>query len=93
MLRPLGERVVVKVLPAKEETHSGIIISATKEKPSTGLIVAVGKGLKDEEGEYMPLEVAIDDKVLFGKYSGTEFKDEDGNDWLIISQDDILGVL
>jgi chaperonin GroES len=91
--RPLHDRVVVKRIDAEEKTAGGIIIPDTaKEKPSQGEIVAVGKGGRDEAGKLIPLDVKTGDRVLFGKWSGTEVK-IDGVDYLIMKESDIMGVL
>ncbi|MDQ0345622.1 MULTISPECIES: co-chaperone GroES [Ancylobacter] len=91
--RPLHDRVVVKRIDAEEKTAGGIIIPDTaKEKPSQGEVVAVGPGARDEAGKLVPLDVAAGDRVLFGKWSGTEVK-LDGVDYLIMKESDILGVL
>ncbi|HVN90374.1 MAG TPA: co-chaperone GroES [Candidatus Binataceae bacterium] len=92
-IRPLGDRILVKRIKEEEKTKGGIIIPDTaKEKPQEGKIVAVGKGKKTEEGSVIPLEVKAGDRILFGKYSGSEIKIE-GEDLLIMREDDILGVL
>lgn len=91
--RPLHDRVVVRRLEADERTKSGIIIPDTaKEKPSEGEVIAVGPGGRDEAGKLVPLDVKAGDKVLFGKWSGTEVK-IDGEDLIIMKESDILGVL
>ncbi|MDF2995039.1 MAG: co-chaperone GroES [Xanthobacteraceae bacterium] len=91
--RPLHDRVVVKRVDAEEKTAGGIIIPDTaKEKPSQGEVVAVGPGGRDEAGKLIPLDVKAGDRVLFGKWSGTEVK-IDGVDYLIMKEADILGVL
>jgi chaperonin GroES len=91
--RPLHDRVVVKRLDAEEKTAGGIIIPDTaKEKPSQGEIVAVGKGGRDEAGKLIPIDVKVGERVLFGKWSGTEVK-IDGVDYLIMKESDIMGVL
>jgi len=91
--RPLHDRVVVKRIDAEEKTAGGIIIPDTaKEKPQTGEIVAVGPGGRDEAGKLVPLDVKAGDKVLFGKWSGTEVK-IDGVEYLIMKESDIMGVL
>lgn len=93
MIKPLGDRVVVKVIEEKEQTKSGLLIPGNaKEKPQEGIVVAVGLGLLGEDNERIPLDVAPSDRVLFGKYSGTEFK-EGEESFLILHQDDILGIL
>ncbi|MEO0961302.1 MAG: co-chaperone GroES [Pseudomonadota bacterium] len=91
--RPLHDRVVVRRLEEDEKTAGGIIIPDTaKEKPSEGEIVSVGDGARDEAGKVQPLDVKAGDKVLFGKWSGTEVK-IDGEDLLIMKESDILGVI
>ncbi|MGB8277552.1 MAG: co-chaperone GroES [Methylovirgula sp.] len=91
--RPLHDRVVVKRLESEEKTKGGIIIPDTaKEKPQEGEIVAVGPGSRDETGKLNPLDVKAGDRVLFGKWSGTEVK-IDGQDLLIMKESDILGVV
>ena len=91
--RPLHDRIVVKRLDAEEKTAGGIIIpDSAKEKPSQGEVVAVGPGGRDEAGKLTPLDVKAGDKVLFGKWSGTEVK-IDGDDLLIMKESDIMGVL
>ncbi|MBD3846974.1 co-chaperone GroES [Bosea sp. SSUT16] len=91
--RPLHDRVVVKRIDAEEKTKGGIIIPDTaKEKPQEGEIVAVGAGARDETGKLVPLDVKVGDRVLFGKWSGTEVK-IDGQDLLIMKESDIMGVV
>jgi chaperonin GroES len=91
--RPLHDRVVVKRLEGEEKTKGGIIIPDTvKEKPQEGQIVAVGPGARDESGKLVPLDVKAGDRILFGKWSGTEVK-IDGQDLLIMKESDILGVV
>ena len=91
--RPLHDRVVVKRLDGEEKTKGGIIIPDTvKEKPQEGEIIAVGPGTRDEAGKLSPLDVKAGDRVLFGKWSGTEVK-IDGQDLLIMKESDILGVV
>jgi chaperonin GroES len=92
-LRPLGDRILVKRVKEEERTKGGIIIPDTaKEKPQEGKIVAVGKGKYGDDGKLIPIEVKAGDKILFGKYSGSEFKHE-GEDLLILREDDILGII
>jgi chaperonin GroES len=92
-LRPLGDRVLVKALEKKDEFRSGIIIPETaKEKPQEGEIVAAGKGKIAEDGKLVPMDVKAGDIILYGKYSGTEVKIE-GQEYLIMHQDDILGIV
>jgi chaperonin GroES len=91
--RPLHDRVVVRRLEAEEKTAGGIIIPDTaKEKPQQGEVVAVGPGGRDESGKLIPLDVKAGDRVLFGKWSGTEVK-IDGEELLIMKESDIMGVL
>jgi chaperonin GroES len=91
--RPLHDRVVVKRIDAEEKSAGGIIIPDTaKEKPQQGEIIAIGPGGRDEAGKLIPLDVAVGDRVLFGKWSGTEVK-IDGVEYLIMKESDIMGVL
>ena len=91
--RPLHDRVVVRRIEAEEKTAGGIIIPDTaKEKPQEGEIVAVGPGARDEAGKLVPLDVKAGDRVLFGKWSGTEVK-IDGEDLIIMKESDILGIV
>ena len=91
--RPLHDRVVVKRIDAEEKSKGGIIIPDTaKEKPSQGEVVAVGPGGRDENGKLIPIDIKSGDKVLFGKWSGTEVV-LDGEDLLIMKESDIVGVL
>jgi chaperonin GroES len=92
-LKPLSDRVLVKALEKKDEIRSGIIIPDTaKEKPQEGEIIAVGKGKIAEDGKLIPMDVKAGDKILYGKYSGTEVKIE-GQEYLIMHQEDILGIV
>ncbi len=92
-VKPLGDRVLVKPLEEKEVKKGGIIIPDTaKEKPQEGEVIAVGPGKVADNGSQIKMEVKEGDKVLFGKYSGTEIKIE-GTDYLILHQDDILGII
>ena len=91
--RPLHDRVVIRRLEGEEKTKGGIIIPDTaKEKPQEGEVVAVGPGARDESGKLVALDVRAGDKVLFGKWSGTEVK-IDGKELLIMKESDILGVV
>ena len=91
--RPLHDRVVVRRIEAEEKTAGGIIIPDTaKEKPQEGEVVAVGPGARNEKGELVALELKSGDRILFGKWSGTEVK-IDGEDLLIMKESDILGVI
>jgi chaperonin GroES len=91
--RPLHDRIVLTRIDAEEKTAGGIIIPDTaKEKPQEGRVVAVGPGGRDENGKLIPIDVKIADRVLFGKWSGTEVK-IDGVEYLIMKESDIMGVL
>jgi chaperonin GroES len=91
--RPLHDRVVVRRIDADEKTAGGIIIPDTaKEKPMEGEVVAIGPGARDESGKLVPLDVKAGDRILFGKWSGTEVK-LDGVEYLIMKESDIMGVL
>ncbi|HXQ12549.1 MAG TPA: co-chaperone GroES [Caulobacteraceae bacterium] len=91
--RPLGDRVLIKRVEEEEKTKGGIIIPDTaKEKPQEGAVIAVGPGARDENGKLIPLDVKKGDRILFGKWSGTEVK-IDGDDLLIMKESDVLGVL
>ena len=91
--RPLHDRVVVRRIDAEEKSAGGIIIPDTaKEKPQEGEVVAAGTGLKSEDGKVTPLDVKAGDKILFGKWSGTEVK-IDGQDLLIMKESDIMGIV
>ncbi len=92
-IRPLGDRVIVKPIEEKEVKKSGIIIPDTaKEKPQEGEVIAVGPGKIDETGKKIPMDVKAGDKILYGKYSGTEIKIDD-KEYLIMHQEDILGIV
>jgi chaperonin GroES len=92
-IRPLHDRIIVERLEEETKTAGGLIIPDTaKEKPQQGKVIAVGKGKKTEDGKVLPLDVKVGDKVLFGKYAGTEIKVE-GNEYLMMREDDILGVV
>ena len=92
-IRPLQDRVIVKRIAEEEKTKGGIIIPDTaKEKPQEGKIIAVGKGKANDAGKIVPPDVKVGDKILFGKYSGSEVK-IDGEEHLIMREEDILGVL
>ena len=91
--RPLGDRVMIKRVDEEEKTKGGIIIPDTaKEKPQEGKVISVGPGARDENGKLQPLDVKKGDRILFGKWSGTEVK-LDGDDLLIMKETDVLGVL
>ena len=92
-IRPLQDRLIVKRLEEEEKTKGGIIIpDAAKEKPMQGEVIAVGKGKITDDGKALPLDVKAGDRILFGKYAGTEIK-IDGMEYLIMREDDVLGVL
>ncbi|MBV8770882.1 MAG: co-chaperone GroES [Deltaproteobacteria bacterium] len=92
-IRPLGDRILVKRIQEEEKTKGGIIIPDTaKEKPQEGRVVAVGKGKTTEDGKLLPPDVKAGDRILFGKYAGSEIKLE-GEEHLILREDDILGIL
>lgn len=92
-LRPLGDRVIVRPLEQEEKTKGGIILPDTaKEKPMQGEVVAVGPGRKNDKGEVQPMDVKVGDKVLYGKYAGTEVK-IDEQEYLILRESDILAVI
>lgn len=91
--RPLHDRIVVRRIEAEEKTAGGIIIPDTaKEKPSEGEILAIGPGARDENGKLVELDVKVGDRILFGKWSGTEIK-LDGEDLLIMKESDVMGVI
>ena len=92
-VRPLHDRILIKRIEEKESVKGGIIIPDTaKEKPQEGEVIAVGNGKKTEEGKVIPLDVKAGDRILFGKYSGTEIK-IDNEEYLIVREDEVLGVL
>jgi chaperonin GroES len=93
-IRPLGDRVVVKPVEREEKTKGGIFLpdTASKERPMEGTILAAGEGRRDDNGKLIPMSVRVGDKVLFAKYSGTEFKIDDV-EYLILSEKDILGIV
>ena len=93
-IRPLGDRVVVKPLEAEEKTKGGIVLPDTaKEKPQEGKIVAVGKGKVLDNGSIHPLELKTGDRILYGKYSGNEITTKEGEELLIMREDDVLAVI
>lgn len=93
-IKPLGDRILVKVLDAKEKTESGIYLpDSAKEKPQEAEIIAVGQGKVLESGKVQAPEVKVKDKVLFGKYSGTAVSTKEGEEYLILREDDILAVI
>jgi len=93
-IKPLADRVVIKPLEAETKTKGGIVIPDTaKEKPQEGKVVAVGKGKVLENGSVQPLEVKVGDKVLYGKYSGNEITTKEGEELLIMREEDILAII
>jgi len=93
MIRPLGDRVVVKPTPSEEKTKSGIVLPDTaKEKPQEGEVIAVGNGRLLDNGQRVPIDVKVGDKILFSKYAGNEIKMDD-EEYLILREMDILGVI
>lgn len=92
-IRPLYDRIVVKRIEEGETKHGSLFIpDSAKEKPQEGEVVAVGKGKRLEDGKVIPLDVAVGDRILFGKYSGSDIK-LDGNEFLIMREDEVLGIL
>jgi chaperonin GroES len=92
-IRPLHDRIIVERLEEETRTAGGLIIPDTaKEKPQQGKVIAVGKGKKTEDGKVLPLDVKVGDKILYGKYAGTEIKIE-GKELLMMREDDVLGVI
>ena len=93
-IQPLGDRIVVKALEAQEVTKGGIVLPDTvKEKPQEGKVIAVGKGKVLDNGQHHAPEVKVGDRVLYGKYSGTEITTKDGEELLIMKEDDILAIV
>lgn len=93
-IKPLGDRVVIKQLEAENKTKGGIVLPDTaKEKPQEGKVVAVGKGKVLDNGTIQPLEVKVGDKVLYGKYSGNEITTKEGEELLIVKEEDILAII
>jgi len=93
-IQPLADRIVVKVLDAQEVTKGGIVLPDTaKEKPQEGKVVAVGKGKVSDNGQIVPLEVKAGDRVLYGKYSGTEITTKEGEELLIMKEEDVLAIV
>ena len=93
-IQPLGDRIVVKALEAEEKTKGGIVLPDTaKEKPHEGKVVAVGKGKKTDDGKVISLEVKVGDRVLYGKYSGTEVSTREGEELLIMREEDVFAII
>ncbi len=92
-IKPLSDRVVVKLVEAEEKTKTGILLTASaQEKPQVAEVIAVGPGARDDNGKLIPMEVKVGDKVITGKYSGTEVK-MDGTEYTIVKQGDILAIV
>ena len=92
-VQPLGDRILVEVLDAKEQTKGGILLPDTaKEKPQEAKVIAVGKGKTSDDGKVIPLELKAGDKILFGKYSGTEITVDD-KEYLILKEEDVVAIL
>jgi len=93
-IQPLADRIIVKALEAEEKTKGGIVLPDTaKEKPQEGKVVAVGKGKANEDGKVVPLELKKNDRILYGKYSGTEITSKDGDELLIMKEEDVLAIV
>ncbi len=93
-IQPLADRVIVQPLDAEEKTKGGIVLPDTaKEKPQEGKVVAVGKGKVSEDGKVIPLELKAGDRILYGKYSGSEITTKEGNEYLIMREEDVLAVV
>ncbi|MCA9406147.1 MAG: co-chaperone GroES [Candidatus Omnitrophica bacterium] len=93
-IQPLGDRIIVKPLEAEEKTKGGIVLPETaKEKPQEGKVLAVGKGKVKEDGTVQPLELKAGDRVLYGKYSGTEITSPEGEEVLIMREEDVFAVV
>ena len=93
-IKPLGDRIVVQPLEAEDVTKGGIILPDTaKEKPHEGKIVSVGRGKVLENGQIQALELKVGDRILYGKYSGSEIKTKDGKDYLIMKEEDVLAIV
>ena len=93
-IQPLADRVLLKVLEAESQTKGGIVLpDSAKEKPQEGEVKAIGKGKVSEDGSNKPLEVKLGDKVLFAKYSGTEVTTKEGEEYLIVKEEDILAII
>ncbi len=92
-VQPLGDRILIEVLEAKDKTKGGIVLPDTaKEKPQEAKVIAVGKGKVSEDGKTIPLELKAGDKILFGKYSGTEIMIDD-KEYLILKEEDVLAII
>lgn len=93
-IKPLGDRVLVEPLKAEEVSAGGIVLPDTaKEKPAEGKIVAVGKGKKTEDGNVIPVDLKVGDKVIYSKYGGNEIKTGDGKEYLVIREDEVYAII
>ena len=93
-IQPLGDRILVQPLEAEEKTKGGIVLPDTvKEKPQEGKVIAVGKGKIGDNGQLIPVELKVGDKILYGKYSGTEINNKEGEEYLIMREEDVFAVL
>ncbi len=93
-IKPLGDRIVVKALEAEEVSKGGIVLpDSAKEKPQEGKVLAVGQGKRSDAGDVQPLEIKVGNRVLYGKYSGTEISTKEGDDLLIMREDDVFAVV
>ena len=93
-VQPLADRILVKPLEADEKTKGGIVLPDTaKEKPQEGKVIAVGKGKMDDSGKIHPLELKAGDRILYGKYSGTEITTKEGEEYLIMREEDVFAVI
>ena len=93
-IKPLADRIVVRPLEAEEKTKGGIVLPETaKEKPQEGKIVAVGRGKISDNGQVQPMELKVGDRILYGKYSGSEITTKDGEELLIMREEDVLAVI
>ena len=95
-IKPLGDRVIIEPLEKDVETFAGgqlVLPDTAKEKPQQGQVLAVGPGRRDEDGRFIPMDVKVNDKVVYAKYAGTPFKTEDGDEILFIKESDILAIL
>ena len=93
-LQPIGDRIIVEPLEAEEKTKGGIVLPDTaKEKPQEGKVIAVGKGKVDKDGKVVALEVKAGDRILYGKYSGSEITTKEGNEYLIMREEDVLAIV
>ena len=93
-IKPLADRIVVKPLEAEEKTKGGIVLPDTaKEKPQEGKVIAVGKGKVSDDGKAIPLEVKAGDRILYGKYSGTEITTKEGEEYLIMKEEDVFAIV